>query len=205
MLIIQELASAWALDKDLRRQALRWTWFRRAFQDALDSSLASQGVGCNSNQESLAKAFFDWAQSVDAHAFYEELDQIDFLHFTCGVLLQNLLQMRPPVLERLGSRKTPPEHAIDSAWSEEAFFAGFVLTLLQAFRSHLGLPALSLDATSMAGAHWASFRENVAEDATTAIAFLDQWCGLQPDWQTPSLIGSRPAMRQALDRSQKGS
>jgi hypothetical protein len=74
----------------------------------------------------------------------------------------------------------------------------FVLTLLQALHRNAGTAALTLDAATLTGPRWASYVENVAEDASTAPCFLDQMTGLQPAWQSRSLIEHRPAMQKAL-------
>ena len=52
----------------------------------------------------------------------------------------------------------------------------------------------------MQGALWASFMENIIEDSYSAIGFMDQIFGLEPVWQSPTLIESRPAFKKAMAR-----
>jgi len=198
MLILNDLAQTWAADRQLRRNALRWTWFQSAFQTALEMGQRGNTLVGHPNPARLVKAFLDWAHSVESQASWQVLDQIDFLHFTSGLLLQNLLTARPPILEYVTPANTPQQDADRPLWSQGILHTGFVLTLLQALRMHEGASPLVLDSTGMTAAYWSGMRENVAEDSNTSIAFLDQMCGLQADWQTPSLISSRPAMQRAL-------
>ena len=45
---------------------------------------------------------------------------------------------------------------------------------------------------------WAGYLQDTAKDAAVAVAYLDKFCGLEPDWMCPQLIVNRPAMRAAL-------
>lgn len=181
--IIEPLAAEWAGDANLHSKAQSWSWFRPAFSRALQDDASSLWT---LNEEGLAKAFFSWAESVELYATYETVDGADFRHFVLGLLLQRLLEARPPVLEG-----APPALAAVP-------LTRFVLTLLQALHANAGTAALTLDEAALAGPRWDSFLENVAEDASNAICFLDQMTGLQPAWQSRSLIEDRPAMQKAL-------
>ena len=193
MLILEDLARTWAQNSDLRRKAVSWTWFRTAFQEALDA--AASAAPSTSDDASLAPAFFAWAESVELHAHAEVHDPLDFRHFMCGLLLQKLLASQPPVVR--------PAHAFggvpDAASAGEAA-TRFALTLLQALRLNAGAAPFMLDAEFVSGPRWASYLENVREDSSTAIGFLDQMSGLQPIWHSPTLVEARPAMKKALAR-----
>jgi len=193
MLLHDDIAGTWARLPALRRDSLRWTWFRPAFFAVLaaraDASLASP------DEDAVAAAFLAWAPATEACETHAEVDALDHLHFVAGMLLQHLLAARPPVFT--GSQV--PSGA-SAQWPQGQALAAFVLTLLQAWRLHAGAAGLQ---TGVPDAHaWRSLRENVAEDAASAIAWLDQLCGLQPVWEAPTLIGSRPAMLRA--RAQRG-
>jgi hypothetical protein len=47
-------------------------------------------------------------------------------------------------------------------------------------------------------AFWMSFKENVAENPSAAIAFFDLVCGKEPNWEAPDV----PWLRQALAGAQ---
>ncbi|MDP3799676.1 MAG: hypothetical protein Q8R06_21435 [Polaromonas sp.] len=184
--ILDQLAADWAGDVNLHTKAQSWSWFRQAFGQVLQRHAAAPSSSETVDEESLAKAFFSWAESVELYTPYEVLDGADFRHFVLGLLLQKLLEARPPVL-----RDTP-------AASAAVPITSFVLTLLQALHTNAGTAALQLDDAALTGPRWDSFLENVAEDASNAICFLDQMTGLQPAWQSCSLIEHRPAMQKAL-------
>ena len=74
-----------------------------------------------------------------------------------------------------------------------------VLSLLREWRCALGElpkqdPQLPNDDSSL----WAGYLADTAYDAVAAVAYLDKFCGLEPDWQCPQLMLNRPAMRAAL-------
>jgi hypothetical protein len=195
--ILESLATEWAGDVHLHSKAQSWSWFRPAFGRALQNGGSSPPASPSSiwtvDEEALAKAFFSWAESVELYAPYEAVDGADFRHFMLGLLLQRLLEAQPPVL-----RDTMPALAAVP-------ITRFVLTLLQALHANAGTAALALDEAALAGPRWDSFLENVAEDASNAICFLDQMTGLQPAWQSRSLIEHRPAMQKALALSRQRS
>ncbi|SFU59941.1 hypothetical protein SAMN05216350_10344 [Polaromonas sp. YR568] len=184
--ILEPFAADWAGEPTLHSRAQSWSWFRQAFGQALLSHAVAPSSSWAVDEESLAKAFFSWAELVELYTPYEALDGADFRHFILGLLLQKLLEAKPPVL-----RDIPAAAAAVPVTS-------FVLTLLQALHKNAGSTALTLDAAALAGPRWASYVENVTEDASNATCFLDQMTGLQPAWQSRSLIEHRPAMQKAL-------
>lgn len=184
--ILDALAADWALEPTLHSRAQSWSWFRQAFGQALQSHAVASSSSWAIDEESLARAFFAWAELVELYAPYEALDAADFRHFILGLLLQKLLEARPPVLRDIpaGTAAVP--------------IASFVLTLLQALHKNAGAATLTLDTAAFTGPRWDSFLENIAEDSSNATCFFDQMTGLQPAWQSRSLIEHRPAMQKAL-------
>lgn len=179
-MIVRDLAQSWAANPQLREEAARWSWFREALaQVAQRQASAAAEPGAT---DRCAAPFLAWCASVEAHADYEALDAIDFLHFRAGLLLRTLLAARAV---------------------EPGLAALFVLTLLQAQRLAAGAPALAEEELRARGeAFRQGLRETVATDPDSAIAWLDQLCGLEPQWQDAGLAGSRPAMRRARARQQ---
>lgn len=90
-----------------------------------------------------------------------------------------------------------PAGAVGAATSVSAgtLITSLALTLLQALRLQLGAPALRPDPGTAAS--WASYLENAAQDPATAIGYLDQMCGLEPQWTAPAQIDARPALQRA--------
>lgn len=166
--------------------ARKWTWFREFFGAALASrSIAASGSGLD--RGALAAAFWQWAEMLDAEARFENVDPCDFTHYAAGQLLRCLLTHRPV---RLPDRQR----------SEEVrAMTQTVLSVLREWRSALDEqykqePQLPDDSDSL----WAGYLADTAKDAAAAVAYLDKFCGLEPDWQCPQLMLNRPAMRAAL-------
>ena len=161
--ILDALAADWALEPTLHSRAQSWSWFRQAFGQALQNHAVASSSSWAVDEESLARAFFAWAELVELYAPYEA-----------------------PVLRDIpaGAAAVP--------------LTSFVLTLLQALHKNAGAAPLTLDAGAFAGPRWDSFLENIAEDSSNATCFLDQMTGLQPAWQSRSLIEHRPAMQKVL-------
>ncbi|MDO9402696.1 MAG: hypothetical protein Q7T87_01550 [Polaromonas sp.] len=183
---LNPLVNSWAARSGLRERALRWTWFEEAFGRAIASTATDPAQPVAIDQPALSKAFFSWAAAVDAQASWEQVDELDFRHFICGLLLQQLLSAQPAVTS--GGARPARDTAITC----------FVLSLLQALRLDAGAQPFDIAAEASTPAWVSSYLENAHDDATSAIAFLDQMTGLQPVWRVPSLIGSRPAMQKAL-------
>ncbi len=183
--LIEPLVVAWENDPVLMSQVQTWSWFRAAFGQVL-SHQASPPQGWIVNDSRLAAVFLSWAELVELHARYERIDAADFRQFVLGQLLQKLMQSDPAVITNVPI-------------STVAFpVMSFVLTLLKALRGTENKDSFRLDENALYGMRWASFIENVAEDASTATCFLDQMMGLKPMWNCSSLIEHRPAMEKAL-------
>lgn len=200
MLIIHALAASWASLPDLKERSLSWSWFRLAFHQALDARLAVSDLLRRANDETLASAFFNWVKTVEAYACYEPVEPLDFRHFMAGLLLQRLVAAQPHVTAVAGyasSLSLPGPRAVPI---DTSALVAFTMTLLQAWRLRLGAPALVIEPALMQGKPWASLLENLNEDSSTAIGFADQLCGLDPAWQCPTLIKSRPAFRKAMNK-----
>ena len=200
MLIIHALANSWAELPDLKEQSYRWSWFSQAFHNTLDSSIAHSKFRFRANNEALAGAFFAWAKTVEAYEDYERLDPLDFCHFKAALLLQKLVAANPPVTDVLVDKEAPSLVKMQPVSQIAVSVMPFVITLLQAWRLHSGSSPLVINPELMQGALWASFMENMIEDSYSAIGFMDQIFGLEPVWQSPTRIESRPAFKKAMAR-----
>jgi hypothetical protein len=168
------------------------------------------------DEAALARAFWPWAATFDDNAQLEPYEPVDYAHYACGVLLAQLLRQRPLRLgdarlgdARLGDARPGDGRPGDAALSPEAarsaeirVLTGVALTLLAAWRQALGAEPLEagLQAELRAGAqaHWASYLENLAEDANIAVAFLDLFTGREPVWRYPLVLVERAPFRRAL-------
>lgn len=199
MLMPGDLSQDWPHDPDLRERVVHWSWFEPAFRAALERAAAHHGVRTHLNEDILCQAFFAWVHELEMHHDLETSDPVDFRHVMAGLLLQQLLAAQ---LHVTGASRLLALHDngnTDQADGAATLITRLVLGLLQALRQQAGAAALSIDATL--AHYWNSYLENVAQDPAMAICYLDRMTGLEPVWDTPTLIGARPAMRAAMAAS----
>ena len=181
-----ETADPWGHQNLSLKAARKWTWFRENFGAALTSrSLAASGSRLD--RGALAAAFWQWVGMLDAEARFENLDPFDFAHYAAGQLLRCLLTHRP--LRLPDGQRSQEVRAMTQT----------VLSVLCEWRRALDEqskqdPQLPSDGDSL----WAGYLADTAKEAVVAVAYLDKFCGLEPDWQCPQLVINRPAIRAAL-------
>ena len=181
-----ETTSPWGRQTLSLNAARKWTWFRENFGAAL-ASLSPAASGSGLDRGALAATFWLWAGLLEADARFEKLDPFDFAHYAAGQLLRCLLTHRP--LRLPDGQRSEEVRAVTQT----------VLSLLCKWRCALEDqskqdPQLPSDDNSL----WAGYLEDTVKDAVAAVAYLDKFCGLEPDWQCPQLAVNRPAMRAAL-------
>jgi hypothetical protein len=159
---------------------------------------AGLGLSATIDAASLNRAFFDWMEAVDRDARPCAADRQDFLVFSAGVLLCELLHHDPCRVEVMSGESRAKAKGCDEIaafWPSGWFYTGFCLTSLAAVsRRHRGralLPGSRADDLRT----WWSFRENARKDCTSAIGFLDIFLGREPNWNMPGRIDKRAAMR----------
>lgn len=190
---------------DLRHQVRRLRWFRTSFRH--DARLVAEryGVTLDVDDHRLTEAFLAWADVFSQEKANAGVDRRDFAFFTAGLLLRELLRARP-VTARPSSAGAVPALAPDEAtpivafWPEGFLYTNYCLSVLGAVLEQEFGEALTLNAAADNLRTWWSFRENVEEMPSLAIAFLDLFAGNTPNWAMPDLALSRPAMRRAAAR-----
>lgn len=195
MLMQGDLSQDWPQDPDLRERVAHWSWFEPAFRGALQRAAARQGVPMHLNDDALCRAFFAWTHELELHDDLETRDPVDFRHVMAGLLLQQLLAAQLHVAGANRLLALQDSRNTDQSDGAATLITHLVLRLLQALRLQVGAPALLID--PLLPQYWNSYLENVAQDPATAICYLDRMTGLEPVWDTPTLIGARPAMRAA--------
>ena len=185
-----ESARQWISDPEFLAQLRRWSWCRTALPVVLVRSLPTVGAGSSErvNLQALAHSYWPWAAALERDSSFESLDPLDFAHFAAGLLLSHLLASNP-------SPVNSPHR------SDEVFaLTRTVVTLLTAWRVALAPSTFQLHVDNRQSGQWTSYLENVAEDPSIAVPFLDSFTGLEPAWQYPLMIGERPAMQSAMNK-----
>lgn len=181
-----EATSPWGQRTLSLDSARKWTWFQEFFAAALISgSTAVSGAAVD--RTALAAAFWRWVGMLDSEARFEKVDPCDFIHYAAGQLLRCVLTERP--LRLLDRQRSEEVRAMTQT----------VLSLLREWRCALHSEYIqTLELPAECDSLWAGYLEDTAKDSAVAVAYLDKFCGLEPDWMCPQLIVNRPAMRAKL-------
>ena len=172
----------------------RLRWVRSALVSQLEAITAETGVPYEINDRQLAAAFVAWLRRVEAQNPRDPDRRRAFFDFAAGLMLQELLLKMP-----IAAGPLPPGADTDRAeyfWPE-----GFACTLF-CVNVRAAVLAQEFDATTditpdffdIRG--WWSFRENVREQASSAIGFFDLFVGREPDWIMPTVF--REKLRTSL-------
>lgn len=188
-----------ALD-DVRHQVRHLAWFRRAFDRCAALVTQDWGVDFKVHDVPLTKAFLNWARTFAAQRKYAEVSRKDFASFAAGLLLKELIRNqvctagdKPGLRIPAGADGRAAE--IIKFWPEGFLYTSFCLSVLNAvmqqdFDSIIELKPVVEDLGT-----WWSFRENVSEDASLAVSFLDIFIGNEPNWTQPGFAHARQGMK----------
>ena len=189
---------------DLRHQIRHLHWFKTSFRRDAELLGAQHGMALAIDDRRLTEAFLNWIEAFNREKRYAALDRRDFCLFAAGLLLREFLKARP-VTARAGgaasSAGAPDEEgAIPGFWPEGFLYTSYCLSVLSAVvRQEFG-EALSPAKAAGDLRIWWSYRENVSENPSLAIAFFDQFVGNEPNWRVPDSAESRAAMRRATEK-----
>jgi hypothetical protein len=196
-----ELAPELADIPDLRHRVRHLNWFKRSFRRDAELIAAECGIAIMVDERRLAEAFLSWIEAFNRQKPYAALDRRDFSLFAAGLLLREFIKARPVEAGAAPTARSEEEPlSILAFWPEGFVYTKYCLNVLgavmrQEFGETLGLAGAAHDLRS-----WWSYRENVQENPSLAIAFLDQLVGSEPNWRAPDAPESRAAMRRATER-----
>lgn len=183
-----------ALIPDLRHRLRQLRWFRATFRNCARTVTLRHGVRYDIDETVLAKVFLDWIEIVDSRKVYARVDRADFIIFSAGLALRELIR-QGPAQARDGAAAAPE---IIRFWPEGFLYTNYCICAIAAlFEQEFGLAPL-LDECADDLRTWWSYRENASEIPASAVAFLDRFLGAEPNWVTPDLPEERFAMRRAL-------
>ncbi len=170
----------------LAARAKRFRTVASSFHRNAELLFAGSAFGFEIDDEALARAFGEWRRGFDDLRGQVQTDRRDLLIFAGGLMLKELFQHHPIGIKHRGVEvlhKTFPEAM--TAWPEGYAYASYCVSVVAAVIEQEGLGALQTAANADERQFWSSFRENVREDARTAIGFFDLLCGLTPNWELP--------------------
>lgn len=169
-----------------RIAARRLRWLRAALLEQLTALSGRTGIAYRLDDRALAGAFVAWLRRIEAQHPSDPADRRAFFDFAAGTMLHELLTRRVVVAEAL------PEgtKGLESLWPEGFACTVFCINMRAAVLAQEFGAASEVAPEFFDQRVWESFRENVAEQASRAVGFLEMFTGGQPDWATPLLFRS---------------
>jgi hypothetical protein len=186
---------------DLRHRVRHLNWFRRSFRRDAASLAEQRGIAIEIDERRLAETFLNWIETFNRQKPYAALDRRDFSLFAAGLLLREFVKMRPLIAITVGKASGQIElSSIIDFWPEGFLYTNYCLNVLGAVMQQEFGETLSLADAASDLRSWWSYRENVRENPSLAIAFLDQFVGGEPNWHAPDAPENRAAMRRATEK-----
>ena len=192
-----------ALMPDLRHRLRRLRWFNATFRANAKAVSTAYGLRFEIDETRLTRAFLDWIEIVEAQKRFAEIDRADFIVFTAGLVLRELIRQDPAkavIDDRRAEMLDAGEKTAEIVrfWPEGFLYTNYCVSAVAAIYEQEFGKAPTIDKCADDLRTWWSYRENVAEMPAYAVAFLDRFLGAEPNWIAPDHAPSRHAMQQAL-------
>lgn len=167
-------------DRPVRKAIRRLRWFVKSFREQVARTSAATGVQFAIDDAKTTAVFIDWVRAFDAQKPADPQDRRAYVGFAAGLMLRALIRKNPLTIVSRPLKVDAENPAY--FWPEGYVYVAFCLNLraavlVQDFHEDQRLAPELTDLRS-----WWSFRENVSEDSSLSIAFLDLFAGEDPDW-----------------------
>ena len=190
--LAQEMSSV----GDLTHEARRYRVILESFNRNVELLFGNGSISPHVNPVALAEAFSDWKSAFEASHQLASVNRTDFVFCAAGLMLRELIKARPLVdLENVAIDGIP---VAASDWPEGYAYVNFCVSMAEAVLSNMGVETKVNQKLFEKREFWQSFRENVAENVSTAPGFLDLLFGNEPNWNGPDIPLFRTGMRAAL-------
>ena len=173
-------------EQPLRKSAQRLRWFVDEFERQVRNTESQTGNVFSIDRGALAQVFAEWLKAFEAQKPTQDDDKPAYVGFASGLMLRTLIKHKPVSLTKRpeGADESNPAYF----WPEGYLYVAFCLNVrglvLQTDFHSEQHPSDALHETRI----WWSFRENVHEDPSLAIAFFDLFAGDEPEWTMPELF-----------------
>ncbi len=174
------------IELPLRKSAQRLRWFVDVFEQQVKTIEAQTGNSFVIDRNALTQTFAEWLAAFEAQKPRQDDDNLAYVGFAAGLMLRTLIKRNPVSLTQRadGADTSNPAYF----WPEGYLYAAFCLNVrglvLEVDFQREQHPGDAMNETRT----WWSFRENVHEDPSLAIAFLDLFAGEEPEWSMPELF-----------------
>ncbi|MEN5084544.1 hypothetical protein ABE438_18840 [Bosea sp. TWI1241] len=185
---------------DLARGLRQKFWFRKSFRNCLATLERKHSFAIEIDDEALDRVFRGWLPVIEHKKHLAARDRADFILFAGGLVLKGLIAARP-VTARPG-RAVPggggAETDIAGFWPEGFIYTNFCISAVNAVHEQEFGRTIPLAQAVDDLRIWWSFRENVRELPAYAVAALDLFFDVEPNWAMPDCPEMRLRMRRAL-------
>jgi hypothetical protein len=182
---------------DLGHRLRQLKWFRQSFRNSAEALSRRYGLVTHIDDEMLAGVFVDWVETLEEKKTFASVNRSDFIVFSGGLVLKGLLKARPAIVTVRPSPDNAALPDIVAFWPEGFLYANFCINAVSAVhQQEFGTPLPLSDSVTDLRTWW-SFRENTQEIPAYAIAFLDRFFGVQPNWSMPEFPEGREGMKAA--------
>ena len=171
----------------VRKRAQRLRWFIEVFEKQMAETADETGNSFDLDRALLAQVFSEWLDAFNAQKPHTPEDQRAYVGFAAGLMLRALLRHKPAKGHvQAGADTSNPAYF----WPEGYLYVVFCLNVrgMVIEMDFHGEQSLSAELDDLRT--WWSFKENVGEDPSLAIAFLDLFAGDTPEWSTPDIFQS---------------
>lgn len=189
MLPLTDTTPQFHAEQPLGKAVRRLRGFRASFEEQIKSISMRTGIRYEVKSDKLTAAFLGWLEAFEAQKPAQESDKEAYVGFAAGLMLRSLIDHDPVRVTFLPKDIDKDEPA--AFWPEGYLYVAYCLNirgcvLEQEFHTAQERADAFADLRT-----WWSFRENVHEDPSLAIAFLDLFSGQEPDWHMPALFTSQ--------------
>lgn len=181
---------------DLRHRMRDLRFFETTFRRNATLTLSRTGLRAKTDQGRLRSCFLAWLEAFYATHPFAAIDRFDFICFSAGGMLAQLLRYDPLTVIGVGTSTDEPRDLWPAGSAYVSYCLGITLTVIE--QEGQRLPPLS-DHTDDPRL-WHSFKENARDNPDFAIPFIDLLMGQTPNWTEPTLPDQRPAMKDGYNR-----
>lgn len=176
------------LDTDIptRNTVRRLRGFVASFESQIESTAAQTGITFDLTPDRLSAAFLEWMTAFEAQKPKNPDEKMPYVGFASGLMLRSLLTVEPVQVVDLpkGADLDQPAYF----WPEGHLYVSYCLNIRGCvLEEDFHEPQSTVQEFSDVRTWW-SFRENVRENPSSAIAFLDLFSGQEPEWSMPSVF-----------------
>ena len=196
---LTETSLARLSSEPIRRAARRLRWFKASFQQQVDAFSAESGVRFEVDSARLVQTFLDWLREFEAQKPHSPRARHAYVGFASGLMLRQMIKSQPLRVVSVpeGADTASPVYF----WPEGYVYTAYCLNVRRAILEQDFDEARQISPEFGDLRVWWSFKENVSENSSYAISFLDLFAGETPNWRFPSVFFSAASAPVQLPRA----